>query len=366
MREEAGPSGGAGSLAGARDATAEDGEPKFQFSLVWLVATLLRHGRLILISALALSSVDTARRLLAKPEYRTQTVFRAQRQEANRLTAALDLAQRLGFGRGAHGTTPLHFKQVLESRSVLDSVGSRSYAIETEDGLDRRYLADLVDIRASDEAIKQRRVRGWLRRAIFVETNLQLGSVSIAVQTRWPHLSQGIAQQLVLEVDRFNVETRQTGSRAERMFIEKQLDSAFVNLRAAERALQEFKDTNRNFGDWSPLTVERARLEEEVRQSRRLYGNLRLMYDEARVAEVRDTPVITVLQRPFLPIRPVSRGLILGASSGFMAGGLAACMAVLFGQYYLSAASATGRRELRMAWDHFAAAIPVLSNLKKK
>lgn len=343
----------------AFDATSSGGPPGFQLSLLWLFTTLLRRGWLLVVCGVAFSSLDLARRLLAKPHYTTTAVFKAQRRDASAFSAAIDLAQRLGLTRGGPVARAQELEQVLNSRPVLDLVGSRLYEVQTDDGLDSLHLADLLQIRSSTETRRRRRVRAWLRDAVFVRANLQLQSVSISVRSPWPRISQAVAEHLIYEVNRFNVETRQTTSRAEREFIEGQLDSALFNLTAAEQALQQFKDAHRRYSDWSPLSVQQASLEEDLAQRRRLYGNLRMMYDEAKVAEVRDTPVITMIQRPFLPVRPDGRGLALGTSSAFVAGVLAAMAAVVFLQYYAEAVSTATRRQLGMAWTSFSASIPI-------
>ncbi len=366
MKEQGEPTGVAGEDLEAHSGS---GEPTLDFSLFALGAVFLRHGRVILLSALALSFAAAAKNWLREPEYSTRAIIRGQqRQETDLLSAADGLAQRLGLSSAGRGLHPLRLKQVLNSREVLDSVGSRLYTVETEDGIKRLHLADLLEVRRPGEERRRRRVRGWLRGAVLVQPDLPTSSISIVVRSRWPRISQSIAQQLISEVDRFNVETRQTSSRAEREFIEGQLDSAAHALTKAEVALQEFKDANREYGEWSPLTVEHGRLAEDVTQKRRLYANLRVRYDDAKVSEVRDTPVITVIQHPFLPEQPASQGLIRGAASGFVAGGLVAFMVVLLVQYFTKSANAAVHRELRMAWNHFVASMPVpfLRNLKRK
>jgi hypothetical protein len=57
-----------------------------------------------------------------------------------------------------------------------------------------------------------------------------------------------------------------------------------------------------------------------------VYNTLAQAYEQAKIEEVRDTPVITVVETPDRPIRPDPRGVV---SRGLLAGLLGAMFAVL-------------------------------------
>ena len=52
-------------------------------------------------------------------------------------------------------------------------------------------------------------------------------------------------------------------------------------------------------------------------------------YEQARIEEVRNTPVITVLEPPELPVIPDQRGLLRSAILGLLLGGLVGVLAAL-------------------------------------
>jgi uncharacterized protein involved in exopolysaccharide biosynthesis len=172
-------------------------------------------------------------------------------------------------------------------------------------------------VRAVGEIVKSREVR-------------TLGAVEITVTTRWPSVSLALAERLVRGVNQFNVETRKSQAAAERQFVEAQAVEAERALREAEDRLQGFLQRNREVS--SPqLAFEHDRLQRQVALRQQTYTSLVQNREEARIREVRDTPVITVLEAPRLPVmseprRSVLRGF-LGGVVGVMLGALIAFLA---------------------------------------
>jgi tyrosine-protein kinase Etk/Wzc len=62
------------------------------------------------------------------------------------------------------------------------------------------------------------------------------------------------------------------------------------------------------------------RLRRDVTMRQQLYTSLAESYEHAKIDEVRDTPVITIVERPDLPVRPDPRGLIKWGLVSLLAG----------------------------------------------
>jgi hypothetical protein len=91
-------------------------------------------------------------------------------------------------------------------------------------------------------------------------------------------------------------------------------------LTTAENALVDFENRNRLLQ--SPgLTLERQRLQRRVEISQQVYLTLAQGYEQARIDEVRDTPVITVVDAPENTVEQ-SGGLLLFVVLGGFVGGL--------------------------------------------
>jgi len=150
--------------------------------------------------------------------------------------------------------------------------------------------------------------------------------VQLTVTTSWPSVSYALADRLIASVNKFNTQTRQSQASAERQFVQGRAREAEIALRDAEDRMQSFLQRNRIVA--SPdLTFERDRLQREISLRQQAYTSLLQSQEEARIREVRDTPVITILEKPALPAVGEPRHSL---SKGLMGALLGIILAVLF------------------------------------
>jgi uncharacterized protein involved in exopolysaccharide biosynthesis len=124
---------------------------------------------------------------------------------------------------------------------------------------------------------------------------------------------------LLQRVNEFNIETRKSQASAERHFVETQAASEEQALRDAEDRLQTWLERNR-VATSPELIFERDRLQREVGFHEQLYTSRMLSLDDARTREIRDTPVITILDAPRLPSVGMPRRSIQMGAYGALAG----------------------------------------------
>lgn len=336
------------------------GEP---FSVASLLATGLRHGHLILLCGAAFVLLQTARRLLPDATYTSSAIFMTERTTTMRGQVG-ELARRLGFGApdGNSRISPSVLEQLLGSRPVMDSVARGLYEVVEDDRLMRATLPEILEVKARSPEGRARRVRGWLRSAVHLRVDLPTGLIYLQVRTKWPRLSQAVAERMVEEVDWFNIQLRQERALRTEAFIAERIAEVVEEKDSAEAALQGFRAQNRVYGEWSPLSVQADRLAAEVVRLQLLYASLMETHSDAQIEAVRDTPVVTVLQQPFLPHRPDSRGLGLGIPSAFLTGCLLAFLAVFVVEHYRNSASAS-RAQLLDAARQFLDQLPFLRRI---
>jgi uncharacterized protein involved in exopolysaccharide biosynthesis len=133
-----------------------------------------------------------------------------------------------------------------------------------------------------------------------------------------------VAERVLDLVHRFNLETRQSQALAERRFIEARLAETERELVASEGRLQAFLERNRRYDNSPDLRFEYERLQRQVGLRQQVYNSLSQSYEQAKIEEVRNTPVLTVVEPPVRPVEPDSRGLLPKALIGLFLGGFLA------------------------------------------
>lgn len=210
------------------------------------------------------------------------------------------------------------YLEFLQARVLLERIAGTMF--RTDSGVLIR-LTEFLEIDESDSVLAREAVIDWLREeAITSSSDRITGTVSVTVSTSSAALSRDIAISVLSEVDRFNLESRRTRARAEAEFIQERLVEAESGLDEAEDKLRQFLVRNRRFSESPDLSFERERLQREVEMQQQVFTSLREALEQARIAAVRDTPVITVLQPPYLPPQPDSRLLLLKIVLGISVG----------------------------------------------
>ena len=97
--------------------------------------------------------------------------------------------------------------------------------------------------------------------------------------------------------------TRQSTAGERRRFIEGRVATSEQQLQHAEDALRTFYERNRQLQTSPQLRFEEQRLTRQVTVQQDLYLNLRREYETARIEEVNNTPVLTIIDQPAIPGR---------------------------------------------------------------
>lgn len=301
-----------------------------EISLFALGSVILRWRRRIIALGLFGAMVALAAGLLSPRVYMSAATFIPQGSEVGASGLALAASQfgiRLPTTGGGWG--PPIYVELLHSRVLLEPIALDTIVV-VEEGGRSVTLMDLLNVEAPTPELRVEYAVRALGKIVTASEDRKLGAVKVSVTTKWPSVSLALAERLVHGVNRFNVETRKSQAAAERQFVEAQAGEAERALREAEDRLQGFLQRNRVIS--SPdLGFEHDRLQRQVALRQQVYTSLLQNREEARIREVRDTPVITVLEEPRLPVvgearNSVSKG-VLGGLAGGMLGVLIAFLA---------------------------------------
>ncbi len=249
------------------------------------------------------------------------------------------LAAQFGFSlpSGAGGFSPEFYADLLQTRALLEQVIDSPFVVEqrgpfgrsaSADSLHQPY-AELVDVSEDDPVRQRQKEVAELRDQLSIDVTRRTGIVTVRATTRWRGLSDGIVRRALALVADFNLTTRQNRAGAERIFVEERASEARVQLEKAEQELQRFLQQNRSFRDSPELLFAHDRLERTVALQQQVYTSLAQAFEQARIEEVRNTPVITIVQPPSVPLLE-SRQLILKTLVGIIFGlSLGAAIAVV-------------------------------------
>ena len=142
------------------------------------------------------------------------------------------------------------------------------------------------------------------------------------------------------------------GARNRRVFLEGRLGELDKEQRGVTDSLRAFLEANRQYQDAPALLFEARRRQARLDQINEVIGNVRREYENARTDEVNDTPVLTIVQAPTLPVRrsfPERKLLvILAAVASLMIGMAIAYLGEAVRQW--NRTDAEGRADMDAAW----------------
>ncbi len=296
-----------------------------EFSVISLINTVLRHRWLILALAILGGAYQAYNASRLPRVYSTEAQFMPKGGRGQ--SQIQGLAQQFGIAVGGVDgmSSPNFYLDLLKSRPLLTAVANEQYRIRTTRGVVRTgTLAELYGIRNVNPDVVRTRVADRLKGQVNPSVSARTGVITVNVWAKYPELAVQIARNLLDQVNVFNLNNRQQQAGAERAFNEKRLADAQSQLSNAENNLQVFLTENRDFRSSPTLSLEFDRLNRAVASRQSLYNSLATSYEQAKIEEVRDLPVITVLEPPELPIMADPRGgkrkTILGIIIGLVAG----------------------------------------------
>lgn len=280
----------------------------FAFAIV-----LLRWWKVIVGLGIAGAILGLTLSLTRARVYKSEATFIPQGAETG---AAAGLAAQFGLRTPASASVwgPPVYVELLHSYALLEPIAKDTFTVVEENR--RASLMDLLKIKGPTPETRVAYAVQRLRIIVQAGEDRKLSAVRVSVTTDWPSLSLALVNRLVDGVNQFNLQTRKSQATAERQFADEQAAAAERGLRDAENRLQDFLQQNREVR--SPqLTFTKDRLTRDVSLREQVYSSLLQNREEARIREVRDTPVITILEAPRLAAigearHSVRKGILTG------------------------------------------------------
>lgn len=245
---------------------------------------------------------------------RSWTAHASFAPQARRGSSGLQgLAAQIGVSvpTGELTQSPLFYSDLLRSSVLLDdAVVSKYPASGQREG---HTLVQILDAHGDTPEQQRTLAVRMLRSRMVILINAKTGVVDFSVRMPDPVTSAAVAQRLLELLNQFNLQSRQSNAAAERRFTDTRVNEVRASLRVAEDAEQEFLQQNRDYRNSPQLNFQHDRLDRAVQLQQQLYNTLAQSLEQSKIEEVRDTPVITTIERPVPPAFPDSRGIaVLG------------------------------------------------------
>jgi uncharacterized protein involved in exopolysaccharide biosynthesis len=295
-----------------------------QPSVTQVLGVLRRHRTLVLAWCALCVAVVAIVVLLRGPSFTARTSFIPQSRRNSSLAAGV--AAQLGFALPGQDQTqsPNFYADLALSNLVLEAVADSGVVDASGHHVS---LADFFDVSKDAPPVTRARTVNILRSRLSSNVVQKTGLVELAMRTRDPAVSASLLQQVLRELERFNQGSRRSQASAERRFTERRFDEVRAELNAAEQRLVSFLERNRDFENSPLLRFENDRLQRDVQLKQQVFQTLSQAVEQARIDEVRDTPVLTIIEPPSPPPVRDRRGLLFKIV-GALAFGIATSAAV--------------------------------------
>jgi uncharacterized protein involved in exopolysaccharide biosynthesis len=188
---------------------------------------------------------------------------------------------------------------IAQSRSLLTDLLHRPQLSNPG----RSYLDSFQRIHASEPRRTEIIVKE-LRESIALDFDARNGVLQIAVTNPNPVIAADIANQLVLELKRFNSDVRDSKARDAVRFVEARSQEAKAALTKAEDQLADFNRANLRIGTSPSLELQQKRLERNVRFNEEAYALLAKQLEISRIEEKKESSVFTAMDQAIPPTKP--------------------------------------------------------------
>lgn len=332
-----------------------------EVSLLDIASTIIENIRWVL-AGLALGAIGAVGFAISRELVYTSSVLLTTSGSGGAESQLTGLASQLGVNiagtnrSGGINATPDMLVELGRSDVLFERLLNDTVTI-SEDSSPRPFLEVLTPDEGplrGTPGTRERKLHAFavLRKAIQLEKTKPNQLVSVRVTTSESLLSFRIAQAVVREFNGFLVDLGRAQAKEERQFVRGRLVARESLLQDAEDQLAAFLTRNREYRSSPRLAFEFEHLQRKVTFHQQVLIGLGQAEEQAAAREIRDIPVILVLEPPHIAVEAEPRGrlrlLQLGLLSGLLVGVVAALAVAAIGHL-------KGQGDPR--WERFSTAV---------
>jgi uncharacterized protein involved in exopolysaccharide biosynthesis len=239
------------------------------------------------------------------------------------LGAIGSLGSLLGEGGGAlgklsDGPSGEFYAEVLTSQELLVTALSSTYPDKANPGKTVTLLETLAP-RGETPAQRLGNATRALRKKTDIELTRRSGIVKLTVALKDPALAAAVANRMLQQLNDFNLKRRQAASAEQRRFAEQRLLTARRELDSIAGVRRAFLEENRALSSSPRLLARYDELDRLVQIKEGVLLGLTRTFEENRVSEAKDTPLIAIVDHAMEPDRPEQRPLPWAAAGAALA-----------------------------------------------
>lgn len=213
-------------------------------------------------------------------------------------TQVTGLAAQLGLVAAGPAAPP--YERIIKSRALLLPVTRIQFTVHTANGWRRGTIGQLYRVRGKTPAHRLERSLNQIRGMVRAGADND-GTPALMVTSLWPSLSIELADTLVNRLNQFNTQRQRTRVGREKQFTVARLEEKAQELRVAELRMQNFLLANRNYQSSPTLVFEFDRLNRNLGLKQSLYNQFASAVETARIDEVRNAPILSVIENAYVP-----------------------------------------------------------------
>jgi len=269
-------------------------EEESPIDFVALFSTIWRARKKIVLIVLAATVLAVVISLLLPKSYISTAVILPETNPSKLagLGNLSDLASIAGVNVGEAPLSKL-YPDIAKSESVLKNVIYTQY--KTGEMEKPENLIQLWDINGKTQYEQYVTTLKTLQKRLDVSLDRTTNILTISFETKEPDLSAAIVNNVVAGLDEFMRTKQKTSASEQRAWVEERLSEVKSSLDSSEDALTGFREVNRSVGSSPELQMRQERLTRAVELNSTLYIELRKQYELAKIEEIKNIPIINVL-----------------------------------------------------------------------
>lgn len=248
----------------------------------------------LLVFVLGATAIATIWVMLLPAVYRAQTTILPE-LEKSKVGELAGLSEFAAVATGVQVPFARLYPIIITSETVLDGAILHKYHTEKFD-----HLVDLLEYWGLTDKSPRANLEGALGRmrnqVMDVNLDPRTNVVKITINAPEPQLAADLANEVTNQFDYYTRQVRKTNASEQRKFIEQRLIEMQDELKKSEERLKRFREENRRVSDSPGLMLEQERMLRDVSINTALFTELKKQFELAKIQEVKDIPVINILE----------------------------------------------------------------------